>query len=170
MNNQTYKTKQLALYGMCIALAFILSYVEAMLPFPMPMPGMKVGLTNLVVMIALFYMRESSAFVINLTRIFLVSMTFGNMMTLWYSLAGGILSFVAMLILKRTNKFSMVSVSVIGGVSHNVGQILVAMYVLQTTKLYWYLSVLSVSGVVAGIVIGVVASLILDRLPKLKLV
>ena len=143
------RTKTVARYGLLVALAMIMSYLEAQLPVFFAIPGMKLGLTNVVVLVALYGMGYGSAAVINLVRIVLVSMLFGNGMSLAYSLAGGILSGAVMMLLKRTNAFSMVAVSIAGGIAHNIGQILVAMLVLQTAALGWYLLVLWVSGLVS---------------------
>ena len=112
-------------------------------------------------------MGYGSAAVINLVRIVLVSMLFGNGMSLAYSLAGGILSGAVMMLLKRTNAFSMVAVSIAGGIAHNIGQILVAMLVLQTAALGWYLLVLWVSGLVSGAIIGVIGGELCRRLQKI---
>lgn len=160
------RSKKIALYGMCIALAFILSYIEAVLPINNGMPGMKLGLTNLVVLIALYYMDGKSAFIINLVRIALVGLTFGNGISFCYSLAGGALSFLVMFVLKKTGWLKMVAVSVAGSVFHNIGQIVVAMVLLRTTAVVWYFGVLCISGVAAGIVVGLLAGLVLEKLPK----
>ena len=145
----------------------IMSYLEAQLPVFFAIPGMKLGLTNVVVLVALYGMGYGSAAVINLVRIVLVSMLFGNGMSLAYSLAGGILSGAVMMLLKRTNAFSMVAVSIAGGIAHNIGQILVAMLVLQTAALGWYLLVLWVSGLVSGAIIGVIGGELCRRLQKI---
>lgn len=158
------KTGRIALYGMCIALAFVLSYVESLFPIQGAMPGMKLGLTNLVVLFALYFMNDRAAFVINLVRILLVAATFGNFFSLFYSLAGGMLSFIVMFLLKKTGVFRIVTVSVAGSVSHNAGQILMAMVLLGTKQVSWYFGVLCISGVVAGVVIGMLAALVLSKL------
>lgn len=157
-------TGRIALYGMCIALAFILSYVESLFPIQGAMPGMKLGLTNLVVLFALYFMNGWAAFGISLVRILLVAFTFGNFISLFYSLAGGMLSFLVMFLLKRTGSFRIVTVSVAGSVVHNAGQILVAMVLLGTRRVAWYFGVLCISGVVAGVVIGILAGLVLAKL------
>ena len=149
------KTRRIAQYGLLVALALILSYLEAQLPVFFAVPGMKLGLTNIVVLVALYGMGEGSAIGINLMRIFLVSVLFGNGMSLAYSLVGGLLSGAVMLLLKRTRKFSLLGVSIAGGITHNVGQILTAMALLQTKALGWYLLVLWISGLVSGALIGV---------------
>ena len=161
------KGKQAAQYGMLIALALILSYVEAQIPAFFAVPGMKVGLTNLVVLIALYRMGPRSALVINLLRMVLVSILFGNIMSLAYSVAGGLLSWLVMVGLRKTEKFGIVTVSAVGGVAHNVGQILVAILLLETRSLAWYLLVLWFTGLAAGAVIGIIGGLLCDRLEKI---
>ena len=160
------KTGRIALYGMCIALAFILSYIETLFPIQGAMPGMKLGLTNLVVLFALYYLNGMSAFVINIVRMFLVAATFGNLISLLYSLAGGMLSFLVMLLLKKTGSFGIVTVSVAGSVAHNAGQILVAAILLHTSAVGWYFGVLCISGIVAGVAIGILTALVMNRIPK----
>lgn len=162
MNGKAYRV---ALYGLCIALAFILSYLESLIPIQM-MPGMKVGLTNLVVLIALYYLNAKAAFVINLVRILLVAFTFGNLQSLCYSAAGGILAYLVMVGLKSTKRFAIVTVSVAGSIFHNVGQILVAMVMVETISITWYLAVLTISGIVAGIVVGTLGGIVLTKLPQ----
>ena len=162
------KSKHVAQYGLIVALALILSYVEAQVPAFFAMPGMKLGLTNIVVLIALYRMGSRSAIAINILRIFLVAFLFGNSMSLAYSLAGGILSGIVMILLKKTNKFRMVTVSVAGGIAHNIGQILVAMAILETTSLSWYLLILWFTGLASGVVIGIISGEIYHRLDKIN--
>ena len=159
------KTDKIAVYGLCIALAFILSYLESLVPV-FWVYGMKLGLTNLVVLIALYYMGGKAAFVINFVRIILVAFTFGNLQSLCYSAAGGFLSYLVMLGLKQTKKFSVVTVSVAGSVFHNVGQIVVAMLMVESTSVVWYLAVLTISGVISGGIVGVLGGMVLSRLPE----
>ena len=129
------KSREVAEYGLMVALAMVLSYVEAQMPVFFAVPGMKLGLTNLVVLIALVRRGEKSAFFINLVRIVLTAFTFGSMSAMLYSLAGGIASFLVMVICRRSRKFSLAGVSVAGGIAHNAGQILVAMFALETARL-----------------------------------
>jgi heptaprenyl diphosphate synthase len=163
------KTKTIAQYGLLIAVALILSYVEAQIPAFFAVPGMKLGLTNVVVLFALYRMGEKSALAVNLLRIFLVAILFGNGMSLAYSVAGGLLSGLVMILLKKTGKFRMVTVSVAGSVSHNIGQILVAMALLGTTSIAWYLLVLWFTGIASGLLIGVVGGELCRRLEKVPL-
>ena len=162
------KSRRITQYGLLVALALILSYLEAQLPVFFAVPGMKLGLTNIVVLVALYGMGAGSAIVINLVRIFLVSVLFGNGMSLAYSLVGGLLSGTVMLLLKRTRKFSLPGVSIAGGIAHNVGQILTAMVFLQTKALGWYLLVLWISGLVSGALIGVIGGELCRRLEQIK--
>ncbi len=163
------KSKTVARYGLLVALALILSYAEAQIPAFFAVPGMKLGLTNLVVLVALYQMGAKSAMLVNLLRILLVSMLFGNGMSLAYSLAGGMLSCLVMLLLKRTGKFHILTVSVAGGISHNIGQILVAMALLETTSLAWYLLILWFTGLASGAIIGLIGGELCRRLEKINL-
>ena len=160
------KSKKIAYYGLCIALAFVLSYVESLFPTFIAVPGVKLGLTNLVVLIALVKIGKKDAFFINMIRILLVGLTFGTAFSLLYSFAGGILSFLVMMLFYGKNRFSVIGVSVAGGVAHNVGQILVAMMVLESKALVYYLPVLILSGTLAGVVVGILCGEVVKRLPK----
>lgn len=161
------KTKRIACLGLFIALAFVLSYVEFLLPLNIGIPGAKVGLANLVVMVALYTLGKKDAAFLSFVRVVLVGLTFGNLAMLLYSLAGAILSFFAMLIAKRTKLFSITGVSVLGGVFHNVGQIIVAMLVLETGSLLYYLPFLIVIGTISGVVIGLLSGMITARVGRL---
>lgn len=158
--------RRVAQYGMLIALAMIFSYAESQIPPFFAVPGMKLGLTNVVVLFALYCMGSKSAVCINVLRIFLVGLLFGNGVSLAYSLAGGLLSGAVMILLKRLGGFHIVTVSVAGGISHNIGQILVAVVLLGTTKIAWYLLLLWFSGLAGGVVIGLLGSWVVQRLQK----
>ncbi|RKM56507.1 Gx transporter family protein [Butyrivibrio sp. X503] len=163
MNNST-KTSKITLYGIFAALAMILSYVELQIPAFFAVPGMKLGLTNIVVVVALYVLGEKSAFFINLIRILVVSLLFGTVMSLWFSLAGGILSTLIMILLKKTGKYSPVGVSAAGGITHNIGQIIIAMILLQTKFIIWYLPALWISGVISGVIIGIIGGIVCRHL------
>lgn len=157
-------TKKLAMMGLFTALAMIFGYVEAILPISIGIPGVKLGLANIVVVFALYRLRPSEAFLINVVRIILVSFMFGNLSVMLYSLAGGVTSFAAMILLKKTDQFSVYGVSIVGGVFHNAGQLIVAMLVLETASLVYYGPVLLISGLVTGLVIGITANEVLKRI------
>ena len=158
------KTKRLTTLGLLMALAFVLSYVEYLLPLNIGIPGAKVGLANLVVMVALYSIGSKDALLLSFVRVLLVGFTFGNMAMMLYSMAGAALSFLAMFLFKRTKLFIAKGVSVIGGVFHNVGQIIVAIFVLETASLIYYLPFLIIIGTVSGVVIGIISSMIIARI------
>ncbi len=167
-NNQAM-VKRLCLYGLLIALAFVLSYVETLIPVAAVsffVPGMKIGLANIVVMVALYTLGARDAFILSLIRIFLVGLTFGNTVSMVYSLSGGLLSYIVMLLLKLTGKFSMVTVSIAGGIFHNVGQILMAALVLENAGVMGYIPVLAVSGTVTGLLIGLLGGEVAKRVRR----
>lgn len=151
---------------MLVALAMIFSYVETLIPFNFGVPGMKLGLANLAVVMALYLMGAGQAFMISLLRILLISITFGNMSAMMYSLAGGMLSFGAMALLAGRKGFSVVGVSVLGGAMHNVGQLLAAALVVENFQVIYYLPPLLAGGVVTGLLIGLAAGRILPPLKK----
>lgn len=157
-------TKNIAKMGMMVAVAFVLSYVESMLPLNFGIPGIKAGFSNIVVIFSLFTFNSVTTFGIAVVRIILCGLTFGSLSSMLYSLAGGILSFLIMLLLKKTKKFSIYGISVAGGVFHNVGQILVAMAVLKTNLLLYYLPFLLLAGVIAGIIVGIIGGILVKRL------
>lgn len=160
------KTKTVALMGLLTALALVLAYVEVLLPPLFPaVPGIKMGLPNMVIVFLLYRRGAGAAAVVSLVRILLVAALFGNVMSMLYSLAGGFLSLLVMVLLRRLNKLSAVGVSVAGGVAHNVGQTLVAMLLLETTELAYYMVVLTVTGTVAGVFIGLGGSLLIKKIP-----
>jgi len=160
------KSKKVVLYGLLIALAFILSYIESIIPIPVPIPGIKIGLANLVVITALYLMGPKQAFVLSMIRIVLVGFTFGNLSTMLFSFAGGLLSWSLMVLARKIKGLSITGVSILGGVGHNIGQILVAMFVVNSSSLIYYLPFLIISGLVAGTVIGMVGAIITIRLKK----
>lgn len=159
------RKRKTALYGLMVALAFIFSYVESLLPVT-GIPGIKLGLANLVVLITLCLMRPRDALTISLIRIVLVGFTFGSPASMLYSLAGGLVSLGIMVLCHRTEKFSLLGVSIAGGVGHNLAQLAVAAAVLRTPQIAWYLPILLLSGLLTGALIGVIAQLCLPKLAK----
>lgn len=159
------KTKRLVLLAMLTAVAMILSYVESLLP-SVGIPGVKMGLANIAVIFALFRFGWKEAAALSLVRVVLVSLLFGSFGAMLYSLAGAVLSFAVMALLRRIDRFSTVGISVAGGVAHNAGQILMAMLILQTKQLLGYLPVLAVSGIAGGVLTGLAAALLIRRIPE----
>lgn len=157
-------SRALTRYALLVALAMVLSWLESLVPLSLAVPGVKLGLANLVVIFALYKLGPRQAAIISLVRVLLVTFTFGNAFSFAYSLAGAALSLLVMLLLQRTGKFSMLGVSIAGGVCHNIGQILVAMAVLGTAELMWYLPALLAAGIAAGVCIGAVGALVTDRI------
>ena len=166
MKDKTSKTKKITFVGLSAALALLLSYVEMLIP-PLfaAVPGVKIGLPNVVIIYILYASGLRSAAVVSITRILLSSLLFGNVMIFWYSLAGAVLSLTIMAILKKTDLLSTVGVSVAGGVSHNLGQILVAVFLLDTPQIAYYMIVLTFTGTVSGIFIGICGAQMIRRLP-----
>ena len=158
-------TRLIAISAMFAALALIFSYIEVLIPMPVPIPGVKLGIANLVIIIAIYRMDFRYAFTINMARILAAGLLFSGVFGMIYSLAGGILSILVMYILYRTGIFSMVGVSMAGGVCHNLGQLLTACVLLENTAIMSYFPVLLFSGLISGIVIGILAYIIEKRLP-----
>ncbi|MBQ5441306.1 MAG: Gx transporter family protein [Firmicutes bacterium] len=162
------RTKVVAISAMFAALALIFSYVEVLIPIPLPIPGIKLGIANLVIIIAIYRLGLKHALTINLVRIVAAGLLFSGVFGMIYSLAGGILSTVGMYLLYRTDRFSMVGVSMAGGVLHNLGQLLTACVLLSNTALMSYFAVLLFSGMITGILIGLLSYVIEKRLPQFK--
>lgn len=158
--------KRVAMAGIFVSLALIFSYVESLIPFDFGIPGIKLGLANVVIVTGLYLMKLPDVCLISLIRIFVSGLLFGNMMSLIYSLSGGILSLIMMLLLKRTNKFSVIGVSISGAVCHNIGQIAAAIIVTGVPVIVYYLPVLMGVGIITGAVMGIIASRILVILTR----
>ena len=157
--------RRVALTGLLAALALIFSYVEVLVPFNAGVPGIKLGLANLVPLIILYRLDARYAFAANLIRVFLAGLLFSGMFAALYSLAGSVTSFLVMYLLKKTDLFSVIGVSTAGGVFHNIGQLCVAIYAVSGPQLIHYLPVLIISGMIAGIIVGIGAAILLDRIP-----
>ena len=164
MENMT-NAKKVTLSALMAALALIFSYIEMLIPFTPAIPGIKLGIANLVVIIALYHMGAGYAVLINIVRIFMAGLLFSGVFGIIYSMAGAILSMAVMTLLKRAGIFSVAGVSMAGGVAHNLGQILIAAFLVSNLSIFVYFPVLIFSGIISGAVIGVIATLILERLP-----
>ena len=157
------KTKKLTVMALTTAIAMILSFVENQIPAFVAVPGVKVGLANIAVVFALYRLGWKEAVAISLVRVVLVSMLFGSIASLFYSLAGAVLSLMGMGLLKKTGRFTEIMVSVTGGVLHNIGQIAMACLILETAALRYYLPFLLISGIIAGVVVGLVSAALVQR-------
>lgn len=157
-------THKISLVAVFIALAMILSYIETLFPTSLLIPGVKLGLANLVVLIPLYRYGFWEALVISVTRVILVGITFGSPFTIIYGLTGAILSLLVMASAKKYLPLSMVGVSVLGGISHNIGQLVVAAIIINNQKMFFYLPILLVAGVVTGLIIGLLSRKVYSHL------
>lgn len=159
-------TKKIALCGVLTALAMIFSYIESVIPVPIPVPGIKLGVANIAVITILYVLGVKEAIVINLLRIVLTSLLFGNVNSFLFSISGAALSLTIMIIMKKLDFFSCIGVSVCGGVMHNIGQTIAAVFIMGSEAIVFYLPVLIVSGVFTGVVIGVVSGIVAKHVRK----
>lgn len=148
--------KKVAYSSILIALAMIFSYLETLIPLLVGIPGIKIGLANLVVLLGFYYLPVSQILLITIIRIILTGFLFGGVSNIIYSLAGSILSFFVMLILYKTKKVSIIGVSIAGGVFHNIGQTFIAFLVTENLAIFYYFPILLISGLMAGTFVGIV--------------
>ncbi len=156
-------TKKLTTLAITVSLALILSFIESRIPAFVAIPGIKVGLANIAVIFTLYKIGYKEAVLVSVIRVLLVSFLFGTPVSLIYSITGAIFSLVTMMLLKRFTPLSEVTVSVSGGVMHNVGQITAASFMLSTNVVIYYLPFLLISGTIAGIAIGVASAILVKR-------
>ncbi|MBE6634681.1 MAG: Gx transporter family protein [Ruminococcaceae bacterium] len=161
-----YGARRIAHISIAVSVAMILSYIEFLLP-PVwsAVPGIKLGLANIIIIFAIYRYGSGNAAIISGLRIFLSALLFGSIMTLLYSAAGALLSLCGMMIVKKTGLFSTVGVSIVGGVLHNVGQILMAVILLRTAEIGYYMIVLAITGTLAGIAVGIAAASLIKHIP-----
>ena len=159
MNN-----KKTAYLGLFAAVAIIFGYVESLVPFFAGIPGIKLGLANLAVLFILETYTWKEAAVVSAVRIVVIGFLFGNMFTIIYSLAGAALSLFVMTLMKKSSGFSILGISVAGGVSHNIGQLMVAALIVENTSLLYYAPVLLISGVITGLLIGILTKEVTKRI------
>ena len=157
------KTK-VAHFGVLVALALILSYVETWIPINFGIPGIKLGLSNLVIIISIYKYGLKKSFFLGITKVLLSNILFGNLSSMIFGWIGMICSVFLMCILKKTRKFSVIGISMAGGIAHNLGQIFVAMFIIQSFAIIFYLPFLLLSGMITGILIGIVANEIIKRI------
>ena len=166
MKKKKLSTKTIAMLAMMIAIALVFSYVETLIPINFGIPGVKLGLANLAIVAVLYIMGGKQALFVSVVRIVLSGFLFANLASILYSLAGGLLSLAIMVLLQKTKKFPVVVVSVIGGICPNVGQLIVAMFVVESLSLTVYLPVLLIAGFLTGLLIGIVCQLVLPSVRK----
>lgn len=163
--NEGSAARRIALTGLLAALALIFSYVEVLFPFNAGVPGIKLGLANLVPLVIMYRLDARYAFAANLIRVLLAGLLFSGLFAALYSLAGSCFSFLVMYLLKKTDRFSIIGVSMAGGVFHNLGQLAVAILLVSGPQLIHYMPVLILSGMAAGIIVGIGAFILIQRLP-----
>lgn len=166
MNRTRQKTQRVALMGLMLSLMLILGFVESRLPVP-GLPGVKLGLSNGVLLFALYLLDVPSALLLMVLKILLSGFLFGNPSSMMYAAAGGVVSLTGMILLSRTRQFSPVVVSMAGGLLHNVGQVGLAMIILQTPGLLVYMAILMLIGMVTGLATGVAAKAVIEHFPKI---
>jgi heptaprenyl diphosphate synthase len=167
MRRSTLDTKRMVTLSALIAVAMILSYVESMIPAFVAVPGVKMGLSNIATVFALYFLGWPYAICVSLVRVCLSALLFGNVVGLIYSLSGAALALFVMILLKNFDLFSNVGVSVAGGICHNAGQIIAACIVMKTSAISVYFIPLVISGTVSGVLIGVVSGMLVERLKKI---
>lgn len=159
-------TKKLAEYACLLAFAMIVSYIEALIPITLGIPGAKLGLANIAIVFCLYQMGMGGAFIINICRVLLCGLLFGNAYGMLYSLAGAVVSLLIMAFMKRIKAFSMVGVSIAGGVAHNIGQLLLALCITPVPVLWYYFPFLLIIGALTGFLNGSLANVTYDRIAK----
>ena len=164
-NSSLSAGRHIAFTAVYIALAFIFSYVESLFPLSLGIPGVKLGLANIITVYVLYTTKSiRDTFIVSILRILLVALTFGNLSVMLYSMAGGLLSTLVMCILYKVDIFGISGVSVAGGVSHNAGQLIVAAIMLETREITYYIPVLLIAGVITGLIIGAIAGICVRRI------
>lgn len=158
--SSAYKAAFIGLLG---AFAIIISYIESLIPINIGIPGIKPGFANIVIVIVLYAMNIKSAAIINLIRIIIIGIMFGNILSVCFSIAGAVLSMLVMVLIKRIKGVSMIGVSVCGGVAHNLGQIAAAATITTIYSLLYYIPFLIIGGIITGIIVGIVADIIYTR-------
>ncbi|MBQ9979130.1 MAG: Gx transporter family protein [Clostridia bacterium] len=170
MKDNRRRIRRITMLALCTSAALLLSYVEMLIP-PIftGIPGIKMGLPNIAILLVLYRAGAKEAAAVSFIRIVITSILFGNITMFWYSLAGATLSLAVMILLKRIDILSSVGVSVAGALAHNVGQIIVAMILMQTSQLGYYLIVLSITGAISGIFVGLLGGYVIKRISKIEI-
>lgn len=156
----------IAVLGVCTGAAMILSYIESLIPMPFAVPGMKLGLPNLAVVVLMYYMGSREAIAVNMMRICLTGFLFGSMFGIMYAMSGAVVSFIAMYLCMKSGHLTIRGVSMAGGVSHNIGQMAAALFLMKTPGVIWYLPPLLIAGLVTGFITGVISNVIIKSLTR----
>lgn len=156
--------KRIAYYGSMLGLAIICGYVEMLIPFDFGIPGIKLGLANIVALVLLYKNGFLPALAVNVSRVLLIGILFGNTMSVFYSLAGGVLSLIVMYLVKKIPYFSTVGVSVAGAAAHNIGQLAAALVVIGMKAVMFYLPFLLIAAVITGFLIGLGGGYLIKRI------
>ena len=166
MRKTTLDTKKMVTISSLVAVAMILSYIESLVPAFVAVPGVKMGLSNIATVFALYTLGWPYAICVSVVRVFLSALLFGNFVSLIYSISGAALALIAMILLKKVNTFSSIGVSVAGGVCHNAGQIIAACIVMKNAAISLYIIPLIISGTISGVLIGIAAGMLVERIKK----
>lgn len=167
VNMMPSRNKKIALIGLMTACGILFGYIEFLFPLPIGIPGVKLGLSNIITLICMSVFGPYETLLILVLRVVLSGVLFGNLFGILYGMAGALLSFAVMFFVKRTNRFSIIGVSALGGVFHNIGQLLVAMAIVSELKLSFYLPVLIISGLVCGLITGIASNIMIPRVRKI---
>lgn len=154
--------KRISVLALFTAFAVILSYLETFIP-AIGIPGVKLGLANFSIVLALYFLGYKEGILINIIRIIIIGAFFGNLFSIYFSIAGAVISYLVMALLKKTGRFSMITVAIAGGVFHNIGQIIIASFVVDNYGVFTYLPVLIISGIFTGSIIGILSEIIYKR-------
>ena len=168
-NKRDNRTYRMTLTAMLTVIALMFSYVEAMIPITLGIPGFKLGFANIMIIIALYALDARYAFAVDLTRIIMAGLLFGTPFSMLYSLAGGMLSLAVMWALRKTDLFSVIGVSMAGGVFHNLGQLMVAALAVSNLRMFIYFPVLVFTGIATGIGTGIIAYAVLEKMPHTRI-
>ncbi|RJV48098.1 heptaprenyl diphosphate synthase [Coprococcus sp. AF19-8AC] len=163
-----WSTKRITYTGMFVAIAMVFSYLESMIPVNIAVPGIKLGLANMVTIVVMYRLRISDAWIVSLVRVALSSLLFGNMTVMVYSMAGAVLSLLVMTLCRKKDLFGLLGTSILGGVSHNAGQIAMAALLMKSGNIMLYMPVLCISGTIAGVCIGLAGAVLVRKLPSIE--
>lgn len=158
------KAEKVAVIGVISSFAAILSYIEVLVSFGVFIPGVKLGLANIAVVVAMYIYGLKFALFVNIIRIIVVGLLFSNVFSILFSIAGALISFLVMAILKKIDIFSPIGVSVAGGVSHNIGQIMIAGLIISSYSIVNYIPVLMIAGIICGFIIGFIGLIMIKYL------